>query len=55
MTFNTREEYERWLENASEEERRTYWEALTDLDFYRLYDDDQEEEDTAADDCLGAA
>ena len=44
MSF-TREEYKRWVKSASQEEREAYWNALPDLDFERLVEEDLKEEE----------
>jgi hypothetical protein len=40
-----REEYERWVKTASQEEREAYWNSLPDFDFEQLVEDNQEEEE----------
>jgi len=46
LHFNSLAEYKRWAAGASQQERETYWNSLSDLDFARLAEDlDQEEED----------
>jgi hypothetical protein len=46
LVFNSLAEYKRWAASASQQERETYWNSLSDLDFARLAEDlDQEEED----------
>ena len=46
LVFNSLAEYKRWAASASQQERETYWNSLSDLDFARLAEDlDKEEED----------
>jgi hypothetical protein len=44
MSF-TREEYKLWVKSASQEKREAYRNALPDLDFERLVEDDLKEEE----------
>jgi hypothetical protein len=45
MTFNSLQEYKRWAEGASQQERKAYWNSLPDLDFERLSADLDEEDE----------
>jgi hypothetical protein len=52
MTFHSLEEYKRWAESASQEEREAYWNPLSDEESECLVADLEDQEEEAISSCL---